>query len=85
MTKETIKEAAKKYVENFTYPIAHAKRIAENAFINGAKLQEKRGFNEEDMIAFAKFAKNYKSNTDVEKAFEQFKKDKNDFIKFPNL
>jgi len=39
MKQETLEEA-KKYVESFEYPIAHPKRVAIKAFINGAKWQK---------------------------------------------
>jgi hypothetical protein len=65
--KETLEEAAKKYVDSFEYGIAHPKRVCKNAFINGAKWQQEheqkvghrvqaeRMYSEEDMISFATF------------------------------
>jgi hypothetical protein len=38
--KETLEEVAEKYVDNFEYGIAHPRRVAKNAFINGAKWQQ---------------------------------------------
>ena len=50
--KETLEEAAEGYV-NFQYPIAHPKRVAKKAFINGAKWQQENSYSEEDLeVAF---------------------------------
>lgn len=39
--KETLEEAAERYV-NFESPIAHPRRVAKNAFINGGNWQQER-------------------------------------------
>jgi hypothetical protein len=50
--KETLEEAADKYVDCFEFGIAHPRRVAKNAFINGAKWQQeqdKKLYSEEDL------------------------------------
>jgi hypothetical protein len=54
--KETLEEVAERYVDCFEFGIAHPRRVAKNAFINGAKWQQeqdKNKFSEEDMKQFA--------------------------------
>jgi hypothetical protein len=50
--KETLEEAADKYVDCFEFGIAHPRRVAKNAFINGAKWQQeqdKKLYSEEEV------------------------------------
>jgi len=47
---ETLEEVAEKYVDSFEYGIAHPRRVAKNAFINGAKWQQERSYSERDLI-----------------------------------
>ena len=47
--KETIEEAAEKYVNSFEFGIAHPRRVCKNAFINGAKWQQERSYSEEEV------------------------------------
>ena len=49
MKKETLEEAAEKYVNSFEFGIAHPRRVCKNAFINGAKWQQERMYSEEDL------------------------------------
>ena len=49
MEKETLEEAAEKYVNSFEFGIAHPRRVCKNAFINGAKWQQERMYSEEDL------------------------------------
>ena len=47
--KETIEEAAEKYVNSFEFGIAHPRRVCKNAFINGAKWQQERSYSKEEV------------------------------------
>jgi hypothetical protein len=47
--KSEIQESAENYVDNFEYGIAHPRRVAKNAFINGAKFQAERMYSEEEV------------------------------------
>jgi len=47
---ETLEEVAEKYVDSFEYSIAHPRRVAKNAFINGAKWQQERSYSEEEAL-----------------------------------
>jgi len=40
--KETLEEVAERYVDCFEFGIAHPRRVAKNAFINGAKWQQEQ-------------------------------------------
>jgi hypothetical protein len=57
MKNETLEEAAERYIDCFEFGIAHPRRVAKNAFINGAKYQSERMYSEEDMIAFLDWSK----------------------------
>jgi hypothetical protein len=53
---ETLEEVAERYVGCFEFGIAHPRRVAKNAFINGAKWQQeqdKNKFSDEEDIAIA--------------------------------
>jgi len=73
---ETLEEVAENYVNNFEYNIAHPRRVAKNAFINGAKWQQeqdKNKYSNSDMTNYAL----YILHNDVitpKQWFEQFKK-----------
>jgi hypothetical protein len=80
---ETLEEAAENYVNSFEYGIAHPKRVAKNAFINGAKQQAERMYSEEDLrkafengVGSGKYQQEYgiKGSMNFEQWFEQFKK-----------
>ena len=77
--KETLEEAAEGYV-NFQYPIAHPKRVAKKAFINGAKWQQENSYSEEEVL---ELLLNCPTNTEKQTIewFEQFKKEE-DYGKF---
>ena len=70
--KETLEEAASKYVDNFEYSIAHPIRVCKNAFINGAKWQQERSYSEEDLKEA--FTEGRESSWDFKEWWEQFKK-----------
>mgnify|MGYP007129477690 CR=1 FL=1 len=77
--KETLEEAAERYVDCFEFGIAHPRRVAKNAFINGAKWQQeqdKNKFSEEMEMLWLKY-RAYTSNEDAwsfkEWLVEQFK------------
>jgi len=56
--KETLEEAADKYVDCFEFGIAHPRRVAKNAFINGAKWQQKQDkkmYSEEEVLKFSEW------------------------------
>ncbi len=74
---ETLEEVAENYVNSFEFGIAHPRRVAKNAFINGAKWQQERSYSEEDMIAFGEFIFKHTllaHSKGVKNLFEQFKK-----------
>jgi tryptophan synthase alpha subunit len=50
MKNETLEEAAERYIDCFEFGIAHPRRVAKNAFINGAKYQAERMYSEEEVI-----------------------------------
>jgi hypothetical protein len=81
MKNETLGEAAERYIDCFEFGIAHPRRVAKNAFINGAKYQAERMYNEEDMREAFRIGFNFGYNDaespsylTFEKLFEQFKK-----------
>ena len=47
---KTLEKVAENYVNNFEYDIAHPRRVAKNAFINGAKWQAKITYTEQEML-----------------------------------
>jgi hypothetical protein len=57
MKNKTLEEAAERYIDCFEFGIAHPRRVAKNAFINGAKYQSERMYSEEDMVAFLDWSK----------------------------
>jgi hypothetical protein len=84
MKQETLEEAAERFVDCFEFGFAHPRRVAKNAFINGAKWQQeqdKNKFSDEDMklafesgksIAKGCYTQNQR-DTSFKEWFEQFK------------
>ena len=74
MKQETLEEAAERYV-NFEYPIAHPRRVAKNAFINGGNWQQENMYSEEEVLKLLEKRDKYLGNwLPPTKWFEQFKK-----------
>ena len=73
--KETLEEAAEGYV-NFQYPIAHPKRVAKKAFINGAKWQQEKSYSYKELIEILQSYAEWSIEGDCtyEEWLEQFKK-----------
>jgi hypothetical protein len=79
--KETLEEAAEKYsdLQEATYTVQH-KITYKHGFIDGAKWQAERLYNEEEVLDLVQKAVYKKQNAwkkgELEKWFEQFKKNK---------
>ena len=78
MKKETLEEAAGRYVKNFAMSVKSAREIG---FIDGAKYQAERMYSEEEVVDliedWTKMAKGLNMNFPSDKFeewFEQFKK-----------
>jgi ClpP class serine protease len=73
--KETLEEAAEKYVKNFAESVKSARKIG---FIDGAKWQQERMYSEEEVLKLLLNSEEYTSRfngrTDLKHWFEQFKK-----------
>jgi hypothetical protein len=76
MKKETLEEVAERYVDCFEFGIAHPRRVAKNAFINGAKWQQeqnKKMYSEEEVKQI--LLKTHRFNSEfLDISLEQFKK-----------
>ena len=71
MTQEKLKEAAKEYVKNFAPSVKSARGLG---FVDGAKWQQERMYNEEDMEKAFTNGLNRSFDSDFNRWFEQFKK-----------